>query len=140
MVLIQPTNNEMALQMVHCGPVLEDDLELIVMILVLQYLPVKSLGSKGREDFPGAILAINELDNFHTFDLPELESGWPYLVTLGDSLGLVVIYKEVVGVSRMSIWVMKKLEISIPLFPLLELTVSAASGAIELSLLPLAAF
>ncbi|KAL9671142.1 hypothetical protein QQ045_008708 [Rhodiola kirilowii] len=90
--------------------------------------------SKRREGFPGAILAIDELDNFHTFDPPELESGWPYLVTLGDSLGIVVIYKEVVGVSRMSIWVLeslqptwtKKLDTGIPLLSL-EMTVSAAA-------------
>uniref|UniRef100_A0A7N0TYE9 F-box domain-containing protein n=1 Tax=Kalanchoe fedtschenkoi TaxID=63787 RepID=A0A7N0TYE9_KALFE len=90
---------------------------------------------KGRENFPGAIMSVDSLDNFHTFDIPEIGSGWPHLVSLGSCLGLVVIYKDVVAASHMSIWVLdmplptwtKKLETDIPL-PFLDVSVSAAAS------------
>uniref|UniRef100_A0A7N0UZB9 F-box protein n=1 Tax=Kalanchoe fedtschenkoi TaxID=63787 RepID=A0A7N0UZB9_KALFE len=89
---------------------------------------------KGRENFPGAIMSVNSLDDFHTFDIPEIGSGWPYLVNFGGCLGLVVIDKDGVAVSRMSVWVLesplpswtKKMETHIPLLGI-EVSVSAAA-------------
>lgn len=89
---------------------------------------------KGRVDYPGSILTVDEVGNFRTFDTPELGSGCPYLIKLGNSLGLIVILKVAMCIDLMSIWVLenslptwsKVWETGIPLFPL-ELTVSATA-------------
>ncbi|KAL9691274.1 hypothetical protein QQ045_011694 [Rhodiola kirilowii] len=94
--------------------------------------------------FPSAILSVDIVGKFLTFDSPVRGFGWPYLICLGGSLGLVDVRKELSAASqevsvtsRMIVWVLespplpiwtKKFETYIPLFPLEQTIGAAASG------------